>query len=376
MRSTICAVFLIFTSGLAAYAQGGGPAPAPVPVGTVKAERKPITRGLEFVGRVEAINRVEIRARVKGFLEDVLFKEGAMVTEGDALYRIEKGLFEADVEQAQGALERSKAAYDLANTNFERQQELLNRNAGTVAARDQARAAVGSAQGQMITDQANLKTAQINLGYTEIASPITGEIGRTNITKGNVVGPDSGVLTVVASQDPMYVTFPVSQRDFLLAQQTGRRLNADLKDFKVRLRYSDGSSYDQVGEVNFVDVQVDRATDTVLMRATIANPKGGLTDGQLVRVRVEVGEPEERVVVPQEALLADQEGVYVFIVEGDKAAVRRVKPGGESGTDTVVQEGLSGGEQIIVEGLQSVRPGAVVRATPIAATIKPTLPSN
>jgi len=228
----------------------------------------------------------------------------------------------------------------------------------------------------MITDQANLKTAQINLGYTEIASPITGEIGRTNITKGNVVGPDSGVLTVVVSQDPMYVTFPVSQRDFLLAQQTGRRLNADLKDFKVRLRYSDGSSYDQVGEVNFVDVSVDRATDTVLMRAAIANPKGGLTDGQLMRVRVEVGEPEERVVVPQEALIADQEGVYVFIIEGDKAAVRRVKPGGDSGTDTVVQEGLSGGEQIIVEGLQSVRPGAVVRASPIVPAIKPTLPSN
>ena len=374
MRAIICAVFLILASGLAAHAQGGGP--APVPVGTVKAERKPITKGLEFVGRVEAINRVEIRARVKGFLEDVLFKEGAVVKEGDPLYRIEKGLFEADVEQAQGALERSKAAHDLANTNFERQQELLNRNAGTVAARDQARAAVGSAQGQMITDQANLKTAQINLGYTEIASPITGEIGKTNITKGNVVGPDSGVLTVVVSQDPMYVTFPVSQREFLLAQQTGRRLNADLKDFKVRLRYSDGSSYDQVGEVNFVDVQVDRATDTVLMRATIANPKDGLTDGQLMRVRVEVGEPEERVVVPQEALIADQEGVYVFIIEGDKAVVRRVKPGGESGTDTVVQEGLSGGEQIIVEGLQSVRPGAVVRATPIAPTIKPTLPSN
>ena len=180
------------------------------------------------------------------------------------------------------------------------------------------------------------------------------------------------MLTVVVSQDPMYVTFPVSQRDFLLAQQTGRRLNADLKDFKVRLRYSDGSSYDQVGEVNFVDVSVDRATDTVLARATIANPKGGLTDGQLMRVRVEVGEPEERVVVPQEALIADQEGIYVFIIEGDKAVVRRVKPGGESGTDVV----LSGGELIIVTGLQSVRPGAAVRATPILPTIASTPPNK
>jgi membrane fusion protein (multidrug efflux system) len=374
MRPTICAVFLILASGLAVHAQGGGP--APVPVGTVKAERKPITKGLEFVGRVEAINRVEIRARVQGFLEDVLFKEGSMVKEGDPLYRIEKGLFEAAVEQAEGALERSKSAYDLGNTNLQRQQELLNRNSGTVAARDQARAAAETAQGQMLTDQATLKTAQINLGYTEIASPITGEISKTNITKGNLVGPDSGVLTFVVSQDPMYVTFPVSQRDFLQAQQTGRGLNLDLKAFKVRLRFSDGSSYDQVGEVNFVDVQVNRETDTVIVRGTIANPKGGLTDGQLMRVRVEAGEAKDEVVVPQSALVADQEGVYVFIVEGDKAVVRRVTPGGESGTDTVIQKGLSGGEQVIVEGLQSVRPGAVVRATPITPTTAPTLPGN
>jgi membrane fusion protein (multidrug efflux system) len=226
----------------------------------------------------------------------------------------------------------------------------------------------------MLTDQGNLKTARINLGYTEIASPIAGEVGKTNVTKGNVVGPDSGVLTVVVSQDPMYVTFPVSQRDLLLAQQTGRRLNLDLTDFKVQLRYSDGSTYDQVGTVNFVDVTVDRATDTILARATIANPKGGLTDGQLMRVRVEAGTPEERVLVPQAALIADQEGVYVFIVEDNKAVVRRLKVRGENeaGGDVIVEEGLSGGEQVVVEGLQSIRAGVPVRATPII----PKLTSN
>src|SRR5262249_22323407 len=135
------------------------------------------------------------------------------------------------------------------------------------------------------------------------------------------------------------------------------------------------STYDQVGEVNFVDVAVDRATDTVLARATIANPNGGLTDGQLMRVLVEGGTPEEQVVVPQAALIADQEGIYVFVVEDGKAAITRLKVGaGEKGADVVVQAGLSGGEQVIVQGLQSIRAGMSVRANPIVPTIAPSLP--
>jgi membrane fusion protein (multidrug efflux system) len=208
-----------------------------------------------------------------------------------------------------------------------------------------------------------LDTAKINLGYTEIVAPVSGRIGRTNITKGNVVGPDSGPLTVVVSQDPMYVTFPVSQREFLRAKEDAHQV--DLKAIKATLRFADGTTYDQTGQINFVDVTVDRATDTVLVRATFANPAGGLTDGQLVRVTLESGTPKEMVVVPQSALIADQEGVYVFVVEDGKAVVKRIKPGGESGTDTVVKEGLSGNEQVIVEGLQGVRPGAPVKASPV-----------
>jgi len=241
--------------------------------------------------------------------------------------------------------------------------DLLAKNAGTVVARDQALAADEQAKGQILSDEANLDTAKINLGYTDIVSPVTGRIGRTNITKGNVVGPDSGPLTVVVSQDPMYVTFPVSQREFLRARDGGRQV--DVKAIKVKLRFADGSTYDQTGQINFVDVTVDRATDTVLVRATFPNPANSLTDGQLVRVTLESGTPQEMVVVPQSALIADQEGVYVFVLEDGKAVVKRIKPGGESGTDVVVQEGLSGGEQVIVEGLQGVRPGAPVKASPV-----------
>ncbi|QFU14795.1 efflux RND transporter periplasmic adaptor subunit [Microvirga thermotolerans] len=347
---------------LPAHAQGSPP-PA-VSVGTLNAELKPVSKSVEFVGRIEAPERVEVRARVKGYLEDVLFKEGDSVKEGDPLYRIEQGLFEADVQQAQGALERSKAAYTLAVIQLQRAEELLSKNAGTVVARDQARALEQQSKGAVLSDEANLRTAEINLGYTNITAPIAGRIGRSSVTRGNVVGPDSGVLAMIVSQDPMYVTFPVSQREFL--GRTGKEAGGDPKDIRVQVRFSDGTLYDQVGRINFVDVTVDRTTDTVTARATLPNPDGALTDGQLVRVLLGTGAAQEKVVVPQSALIADQAGVYVFVVQDGKAAVRRVKPSGELGAGAVIEEGLAPGDQVIVEGLQSVRAGTPVRATPAA----------
>ena len=337
--------------------------PAKVSVGVVSAERKPVSSALDFVGRVDAINRVEVRARITGYLEAVLFKEGDMVDVGDPLYRIESGLFKAAVDESEGALERGKAAKVLSEVQLKRASELLEKNAGTAVARDQAFAADEQAKGTILVNQAALDTAKINLGYTEITAPIAGKIGRTNVTKGNVVSPDTGPLTVIVSQDPMYVTFPVSQREFLRVQESGRDL--DVTQLKATLRFADLRTYDQVGVINFVDVTVNRSTDTVLVRATFPNPKGALIDGQLVRVAIQSGKPEEKIVVPQAALIADQQGVYVFVVDDGKASVRRIKTGGESGNDVIVDEGLSGGEQVIAEGLQSVRPGSPVIATPL-----------
>jgi len=350
---------------LAAPAHSQQGAATTVPVTTVIAEKQPISKGLDFVGRVEAINRVDIRARVKGYLEAVLFKEGDLVA---PLYRIEKDLFQAAVEQAQGTLQTSKAQYELAQKERKRQEDLFAKNVSAGKALDEAVANEGSTKGTILTNEANLQTAQINLGYTDIVAPITGKIGRTNLTKGNVVGPDSGVLTQIVSQDPMYVTFPVSQREFLEAERAGG--HPDVKKVKVHIRFSDGSVYDQMGEINFVDVSVDRATDTVTVRATIPNPNGRLIDGQLVRVALDIGSPEEKVVIPQAALIADQQGTYVFVVEDGKAVIKRVQPGGESGTNVVIDSGLSGGEQVIVEGLQAIRPGSAVRASPMPQSLR------
>lgn len=340
--------------------------PAAVPVVTLVAERKPITRSVDFVGRVEAIQRVDIHARVTGFLQKILFTEGDLVKQGQPLYQIEQDTFQAAETQARGALFQAQAKYQNAVAQRGRIQELVKTNAATRAQLDQQVAAEKAAQGEVVVATANLQTASINLGYTSIASPITGEIGRTNVTIGNVVGPDSGTLATIVSRDPMYVTFPVSQRDFLGFQRQTQETS--VANLAVTLRFADGSVYPETGHINFIDIKVDRATDTVTVRATFPNPKNTLIDGQLVRVAVSTGKPEEKVLVPQAALIVDQQGPYVFLVVDGKAKVQRVRLGGESGPNAIIEDGLKGGEQVVVQGMDTLRPGAAVIASPAPPT--------
>ena len=368
MRLYLLPLACLIASAMPAMAQQ----PTAVPVGVTAAELRPITRSVEFVGRAEAIERVEIRARVTGFLEDVLFKEGDIVKSGDVLYRIESDTFDAAVQQAQGSLFEAQGEFANAVSQRERAQELVKTDAVSRAQLDKQVALEKSTQGQVIVADANLKTAKVNLGYTEITAPITGEIGRTKFTKGNVVGPDSGPLTTIVSRDPMYVTFPVSQRDFLKVQkgenQEGENKRRE-QTLGVRIRFSDDSLYGKVGRINFIDVTVDRATDTVLVRATLPNPDGTLIDVQLVRVSVESEKPEDKVLVPQTALIVDQQGTYVFLVVDGKAEIRRVKLGGESGPFSIIESGLKGGEQVVVQGMESLRSGSPVVASPAPAPL-------
>ena len=186
---------------------------------TVIALERPVAQTKDFVGRVEAIERVDVRARVTGYLQAVLFKEGELVNEGQPLYRIEPDLFKAAVEQAESALGGAKATKKLTKVELDRANQLLASTYGTPQKRDKAVADDENAAANILKAQADLDTAKINLAYTDIKSPITGKISRTKITKGNVVSPDSGVLTTIVSQDPMYVVFPVSQREFLALRQ-------------------------------------------------------------------------------------------------------------------------------------------------------------
>ena len=291
MRVTIWPVLLL--CGLAVPADAQQQAPTPVTVGVVKAERTAITQDADIRRARRGDQSRRGRARVTGYLEEVLFKEGDLVKEGAPLYRIEQGLFQAAVEQAQGALERSKAAQVADRRSSCSARRICSTSRPAPSWRATRRwPPTTRRRAPSWRTRPTSHTAKINLGYTDIASPIDGEVGRTNITKGNVVGPDSGVLTVIVSQDPMYVTFPVSQREFLRAREAGREVGTRTsRTIKVRIRFSDGSAYDQIGTLNFVDVTVDRATDTVLVRATVPNPKSALIDGQLVTVELEVGTP-------------------------------------------------------------------------------------
>jgi membrane fusion protein, multidrug efflux system len=335
-----------------------------IPVNVSGAEKRAVTPGTRFVGRIEAVERVDIRARVTGYLDAVLFKDGDRVKTGAALYRIEKPPFEAKLAQAQADIARATAQLDNATAQRERADELVKTSATSLAVRDDRVAQEKTAQGSLAAAQAERMTAQINLDYTDIRSPIDGQIGRTAATRGNVVGPDSGVLATIVSADPMYVSFPVSQREFIqLRERTQGMPRPEL--YKVIVQFSNGSTYPSPGKINFVDVKVDRATDTVLVRASLPNPDGVLVDGQLVQVTVESEKQEERVLVPQTALIADQEGIYVFVVENSKAAVRRLKVGQAVGPSVIVESGLSGGELVVVGGAQQLRPGAPVRATPV-----------
>ena len=210
----------------------------PTPVGTVSAEKRAVTQATTFVGRVQAKDRVDVKARVTGYLEEILFKEGDVVAAGAPLYRIESGPFEAAVRQAEGEVLRAQGQLTNATLQRQRSDELVKTGAQSVAVRDERVAAEQTAQGNLASAQAALQNAKINLGYTQITSPIAGRIGRSVVTKGNVVGPESGTLTTIVSVDPMYVLFPVSQREFLDLQKEGRQANtaANAEGLLVRLR--------------------------------------------------------------------------------------------------------------------------------------------
>ena len=346
----------------AAEAPTNAAAAAPLPAVTVLTlQPSAITPGVQFNGRVVAVDTVDLRARVTGFLEQRLFEEGADVNVGDLLFVIEKDPYQAVVEQRQAELASAEANRANTAVQLQRGEELVKNNNIPKAEVDQRRAADQMAAAAVLEAQAALQQAEINLGYTEIHAPIAGRIGRADLSVGNLVGPDSGVLAPIVSQDPIFVTFPVSQRQLL---DYRRERGHTGRDPVVRVTLPDGSTYEHPGAVDFVDVQVDESTDTVAVRAELPNPDRILVDGQFVGVRVEAGEPEQVLAVPQASVQVDQAGPYVMVVGGDDTvATRRVTLGDMVGTQAVVRDGLDAGERLIVEGIQKVRPGMAVTAS-------------
>ncbi|PNG27632.1 efflux RND transporter periplasmic adaptor subunit [Methylocella silvestris] len=368
----IAACFVVISS-LAALAQA--PGGAPPSVGVVRAELKPITQTSQFIGRVHAVNRVDIVARVTAFLDKVEFRDGAEVKRGDVLYRLERGPFEADLAAKTAVAQQYQAQLENANIQLQRAQTLLQTQSGAQATVDTAIATQRSITAQLLGAQASVKLSQINLDYTTIASPIDGKSGRTAMTLGNVVTPTSGVLVTVVSQDPMYVLFPVSVRTLLTLRERYVPIGG-FNAIVVRLGLPDGRIYNQPGKLDFVDNTVQTSTDTIMVRAVIPNPplpiksSSGdtlreLTDTEFVSVFLEGVKPVEFLAVPRAALLSDQQSDYVYVVDADgKAQRQNVKLGQSTPTTAAIESGLKAGDLVIVEGLQRVRPGIAVQASP------------
>jgi len=347
------------------------PAQAPaVPVGVLAVAEEDVTQSTSFIGRIEAVDRVSLVARVTGFLEQQAFRDGQDVKADDLLFVIEREPFVATVNAAKATLASAEAQKLNAELQLARAEELLRTNNIPVATRDQRRAEQAAAAAAVLEARAALETAEINLGYTLIRAPVAGRIGRAAASVGNVVSPQSGSLALLVSQDPMYVTFPVSQR-ILLDLKRRRDAGAAAAPVRVKLAFADGSEHAEAGAIDFVDVTVAQGTDTVAVRATMPNPNRMLTDGMFVTVRVEGSAPEKRVVIPQSAILLDQQGAYVFVADAGRAVVRRVRTGQPVGARITVEEGLRPGEMLVIDGLQRIRPGAPVQATPIAPRAAP-----
>lgn len=363
MLAALVAACMVTAFATGGFAQQAAPPPA---VLVQPAALTAIADQAEFIGRTAAVDKVELRARVKGFLGPRKFNDGDMVQKDEVVFTIEPETYQASVDQKVAQRDSMQAALTNADLQLQRATELLRTNTGTKQTYDQRLSEQLQAKANLEDARAQLRDAEIQLSYTTIKSPIAGRIGRAAFSPGNLVSPDSGVLATVVSETPIRVLFPVTQRELLDAKR-----NAQIGDPpQVRLKLADGSIYKEKGKIDFIDITVDSKTDGQIVRATFDNKDNLLTDGQTVRVILEDSKPQSVVTVPQQAIALDQTGPYLFVVD-DKNVVhlRRVKTGIVRNGQLIVTEGLKEGEKVVIQGQQRIRDGMTV--APSAAPAQP-----
>jgi membrane fusion protein (multidrug efflux system) len=363
------ALAALLICGSAAFAQAPPPAVEvmPVPIEDVSALS-------EFVGRVEAVNAVDIRARVEGFIEARPFAEGQTVREWQDLFVIEEGAYEAALSAARASLAGAQAALRDAEGRRQRNQELRRIQAVSQATLEEIQAARDTAQANVMAAEASVRKADLNLGYTRIKAPIAGRIGAAAFSVGSFVGPSSGALARVVQVDPIRVVFSVSDRVILDQREGAGNVSKEevSKAYVPTLRLSNGRDYPGKGEIEFAGNEIDPRTGTLPVRARFANPDGVLVPGQFVTVVIRPSNPQRRPVVPVGAVQLDREGRFVLVLDGDnKVALRRIRTGTQIGQNWSVEEGLEGGENLIVQGFQNAKPGAAVRVVPAQGAAMP-----
>jgi RND family efflux transporter MFP subunit len=326
---------------------------------------EPVQSYGEYTGYLETKESVSIRARVRGFLTKVHFKEGTEVQAGDPLYTIDPREYVATLERTKAELKKAESEAGRAQTEEERSARLRDRGAvgeeehqQKIAARDVARANVALAK-------ANLEVAQLDVTFTRIAAPITGKVSRTLVTEGNLVGyNEPTLLTTINQLDPLYVYFDVPERNIIeynrTAKEKGWPLAGDGK-LKFELAVATEEGYPHQGVIDFRENRIDTGTGTVRMRGILTNEARNLAPGMYAKIRVLRGAPEPKLVIPEAALMADQRGRYVFVIKPDNTVeYRPVVVGTRIGTRAAIEKGLQAEDRVVINGLQKARPGAPV----------------
>jgi membrane fusion protein (multidrug efflux system) len=327
----------------------------------------------EFVGQIFGKKDIAIRARVEGYLERIFFKEGSHVRRGDRLYLIESQRFEEAVAARMSELAQAKTMLAKARSDLGRIRPLAEQNAVSQSDLDGAVAEFEASEASVEAAEANLRAARINLGYTRIKAPISGTIGRTRAKVGDFVGrePNPVILNVVSRIDTILVQFFITESQYLALARRVIREGLDTLDHEeeereanLELLLADGSLYDHKGKADFIDRGVDPTTGAILIQASFPNPEELIRSGQFARVRAELARVPDAIIVPQRCLMEIQGRYSVYVVDdSNRVDGRTVTVGPKYHNFWVITEGLTGGESVVYEGLQKVRPGAVVRPT-------------
>jgi membrane fusion protein, multidrug efflux system len=362
---------VVLACSTAAIAQA--PSSAPPAVAVAKPIVKEVVERDDYVGRFEAVDAVEIRARVSGYLQTVSFRDGAIVKLGDPLFTIDKRPYQAALDQAEAAVTSAQARVAFAQSDYERAAALGRTGNITEQLLEQRRNTLETARGDLLGAQAAARTARLNLGFTEIHAPMAGRIGRKLISEGNLVTADQTLLTTIVSLDPIYFYFDVDERSFLAYQRTlqiGTVSDANQNRLPVRVGLTDEKVFNRKGVLDFLDNRVDQATGTMRARASIENKDLFIRPGLFGTIEVP-GSPSHRgVLIPDEAIGTDQDRRIVWVVADDGTVTPRVvRPGPRIDGYRLIREGLKGDETIVISGLQRVRPGAKV--TPQAQELPP-----
>jgi RND family efflux transporter MFP subunit len=333
-----------------------------VEVVVAKSEQREVTDYEDFTGTLEAFKKIEITARVTGYLDKVNFTEGGLVTKGQVLFEIDPRPAKAELDKADAAVVQAEAKHHRLQGDYQRAQTLMASRARAISSEEFERIAGELAEAKAAVGVANAsrKSAQLNFDYTKVLAPIDGRAGRTMLNEGNLIKADETVLTMVVTQDPIYAYFDVDERTLLKLRRLtndGNPQKSNAAHVRVGLALADEEGFPHVGEIDFEDNNVDAATGTQRLRGVFANKDGLFAHGMFVRIRFQVGSSHLAVVVPEEGVGTDQGQKFVYVVDAkDEIEYRKIKTGPLDKGWRVIEDGLATGERIVVSGIQRVRP--------------------